>query len=115
MAISDLERYCCGDLLNAFQVQDIFCHHGGPRYLWKSGQMDNARRLAKPDRFYTPRGGDFGYRHSSYFIHGYSVISNHSLVQNNLCIGNVAHLTREVTYKLHELWASLPKDTLFLF
>ena len=28
MIISDLIRYCWGELLDAFQVQDMFCHHG---------------------------------------------------------------------------------------
>lgn len=88
MTFSDLKRYCWGELLNAFQVQDMFCHYGGPRYLWNNGQMENARRLARPDRFYTLKGGGFGYRHSSYFIYGYLVSSNHSLVQNNFCIGD---------------------------
>ena len=36
-AISDLERFTWGELLNAFQVQDKFVHQGGPRFSWNNG------------------------------------------------------------------------------
>ena len=65
-------------------------------------------------------------KHTIYFIHGYSVGSDHSPVQLEVAIGqgevqkstykwNVAHLGGDIGDKLREKWASLPKEASFLF
>ena len=87
-AISDLERFTWGELMNAFQVQDNFIHQGGPRFSWNNGQHEQARRLARLDRFYTPKQSRLKIHHTAYFIHDYSVGSDHSPVQLKICIGN---------------------------
>lgn len=65
-------------------------------------------------------------KHTIYFIHGYSVGSDHSPVQLEVAIGqgevqkstykwNVAHLGGDIGDKLRKKWASLPKEASFLF
>jgi hypothetical protein len=95
--ISDLEKLTWNGLLNGFQVQDSFTHQGGPRFSWNNGQLGKARRLARLDRFYTPKYNRLGIRCLAYFIHGYSVGSDHSLVQLKIAIGDEG--TRKSAYK----------------
>ena len=87
-AISDLERFTWGELLNAFQIQDKFVHQGKPKFSWNNGQYGQARRLARLDRFYTLSQSRLETYHTAYFIHGYSVGSDHSPVQVEISIGN---------------------------
>ena len=37
--ISNLERFTWNELLNFFQIKDIFIHQGGPRFSWNNGQV----------------------------------------------------------------------------
>lgn len=46
-AISDLEKFTWGELLNAFHVQVNFIHQGGPRFSSNNGQYGQARHLAR--------------------------------------------------------------------
>lgn len=98
----------------------------GGCFSWNNGQKGQARRLARLDRFYTPKHNQLEIKHSTYFIHGYLVGSNHLPVQIELCIGrseawksafkwNVAHLKWEIEAKLSEKCISLPKDVSFLY
>ena len=125
-AISNLEKLTWNELLNAFQVNDMFVHQGGPRFSWDNGQKGQARRLARLDIFYTPKQSRLSIQHGNYFIHGYSVGSDHSPVQIELCIGNsevrksafkwnIFYLQGEITAKLRERWEALPKDATFFF
>ena len=95
--ISGLEKLTWNDLLNTFQVNDTFIHQGGPRFSWCNGQKGNARRLARLDRVYLPTNSKIGMKHSSYFIHGYSVGSDHSPVELEVTIGQGE--VRRSTYK----------------
>lgn len=45
--------------------------------------------MARLDRFYTPIHSRFGMHHMTYYIHGYPVGSDHSLVQLELSIGSM--------------------------
>jgi hypothetical protein len=83
--------------LNGFQVQDSFTHQGGPRFSWNNGQLGKARWLARLDRFYTPKHSRLGIRCLAYFIHGYSVGSDHSPVQLEIAIGDEG--VRKSAYK----------------
>lgn len=75
-------------MLNAFQVNDKFIYQGGPKYSWTNGQKGQARRLARLDRFYTPSNSTMDIKKMAYYIHGYSVGSDHSPVQIEICIGS---------------------------
>ena len=123
-AISDLKIFTWGELLNAFQVQDKFVHQGGPRFSWNNGQHGQARRLARLNRFYTPNQSRLEIHHTAYFIHGYSVGSDHSPVQIELNIENgevrkstfkwnISHLQGEICDTLSECWNKLLGDTSF--
>ena len=123
-AISDLERLTWNGLLNAFQLHDAYIHQGDPRFSWHNGQIGRARRLARLDRFYIPTHSRIGLKHSSYFIHGYSVGSNHSPIQMEICMGeegarrssfkwNISHLKGEMVGTLRERWSSLPEESPF--
>ena len=123
-AISDLERFSWNDLLNVFQIQDTYLHQGGPRFSWNNGQKGRARRLARLDRFYTPMHSQLNITQKAYFIHGYPVGSDHSLVQVEMSIGsgelrktsfkwNVSYLKGEFAGQLREKWESLPRDATF--
>ena len=96
-AISGLEKITWNELLNTFQVKDPFVYQGGPRFSWCNGQKGKARRLARLNRFYVPSSGRVGMKISSYFIHGYSVGSDHSPVQLEVTFGQEAE--RKSTYK----------------
>jgi hypothetical protein len=52
-AISDLVRYTWNNLLSTLHINNIFIHHGGPRFSWNNGHKGQAQRLVKLDRFYT--------------------------------------------------------------
>ena len=125
-AISGLEKITWNKLLSTFQVKDSFIYQGGPRFSWCNRQKCKARRLARLDRFYLPSSGRIGMKLSRYFIHGYSVGSDHYPVQLEVTFGeeaerkstykwNVAHLKGEIGDKLQEMWASLSLDASFLF
>ena len=123
-AISDVERLTWEGLLNAFKIQDNFVHQGGPRYSWNNSQKGHARRLARLDRFYIPSQSRLKIHHTSYFIHGHSVGSDHSPVQIEIGIGdgelrkstykwNVDHLKDEACELLKECWKKLPEANSF--
>ena len=124
--ISNLENFTWNELLNAFQVNDMFTYQGGPRYSWDNGQKGQARRLARLDRFYTLKLSRLSIHHGDYFIHGYSVGSDHSPIQIELRIGsgevrksafkwNIFYLQGEITGKLRERWKALPKNASFFY
>lgn len=80
--------------------------------------------MARLDRFYTPNSNRGNMRYTDYFIHGYSVGSDYSLVQIGMCIGqdnvrnspfkwNVSHLRGEVANQLRHMWATLMPETSF--
>ena len=121
---SDLERFTWGELLNAFQIQDKFVHQGGPRFSWNNGQHGQVRRFARLDRFYILSKNILEIYHTAYFIHGYSVGSDHSPVQLEISIGNgevrkstfkwnITHLHGETCDILSECWNKLPRDASF--
>ena len=83
-----------------------------------------ARRLARLDRFYTPKHSRLGIRCLAYFIHGYTVGSDHAPVQLELAIGeegtrnsaykwNLTYLDGEMSDALGLRWTSLPENTSF--
>ena len=80
-AISVLEKFTWTELLSTFQVKDLFIYQVGPASHGTTGRKRKARRLAMLDRFYLPSSSRIGMKLSSYFIHGYSVRSDHSPVQ----------------------------------
>ena len=86
-AISDLERLTWNGLLNAFQLHDTYIHQGRSKFFWHKRQKSRARRLARLDRFYTPIHIRLDMKLILYFIHGYSVGSDHSPVQMEICMG----------------------------
>ena len=66
-----------------------------------------------------------GMKQTSYYIHGYSVGSDHFPVQLEVAIGqgearksaykwNVAHLKGDIRDKLQEMWTNIPLDASFL-
>ena len=123
-AFSEVERGTWNELLNAFQIQDYFSHEGGPRFSWTNDQSCNSRRLARLDKFYTPNQSRLGFHHNAYYIHGYSVGSDHSTVQIEINIGSrdvrtskfkwkVIHLKSEISDFLSDKWAGLPTQTSF--
>ena len=123
--ISDLEKLTWNSLLNGYQLRDTFTFQGGPRFSWNNGQQGRARRLARLDRFYTPIHSRLGISHLAYFIHGYSVGSDHTPVQLEICIGedgarksafkwNLSYLTGEMSDVLGLRWTNLPEGTSFL-
>jgi endonuclease/exonuclease/phosphatase family metal-dependent hydrolase len=85
-AISDLERFTWGGLLNSLQVNDKYLHQGGLRFFWDNGQKGTRRRLARLDRIYTPTQSKLNMHIGTYFIHGYSVGSDHAPVHLELHI-----------------------------
>ena len=104
----------------------MFVHQGSPRFSWDNGQKGQAKIIARLDRFYTPKQGRLSIHHWDYFIHGYSVGSDHSPIQIELRIGskegkksafkwNMFYLKDEIIGKLGERWEELPKDTLFFY
>ena len=124
-AISDVERFTWSGLLNSFQLHDVYIHQGGPKYSWHNGQKGQARRLAQLDRFYTPTHSRLGVKHVNYFIHGYSVGSDHSPVQLEVYVGeegerkssfkwNISHLKGETTSALRDRWASISGECSFM-
>ena len=123
-AISEVERLTWNGLLNSFQLQDAFIHQRGPRFSWHNGQKGQARRLARLDRFYTPMHSRLGVKQSKYFIHGYSVGSDHSPVQLEVYVGeeggrkssfkwNISHLKGETTMALRDRWESITGENSF--
>ena len=66
----------------------MFVHQGRPRFSWDNGQNGQARKLARLDRFYTPKQSRLNIHHGEYLIYGYSVGSDHSPVQIELRIGS---------------------------
>ena len=123
-AISKVERVTWNGLLNGFQLHDTFIHQGGPRFSWNNGQVGRARRLARLDRFYTPMHSRLGVRQVDYYIHGYSVGSDHAPVQVSIQLGNnetrrsafkwnASHLKGETIDALSEKWTSQPEETFF--
>ena len=95
-----------------------------PRFSWNNGQQGMARRLARLDRFYTPKHSRLGIRCLAYFIHGYTVGSDHAPVQLELAIGeegtrnsaykwNLTYLDGEMSDALGLRWTSLPENTSF--
>ena len=125
-AISDIERLTWSGLLNSFQLHDVFIHQGGPKYSWHNGQKGQARRLARLDRFYTPTHSILGVKHTNYFIHGYSVGSDHSPVQLEVYVGeegerkssfkwNISHLKGKTTAALRDRWVNIPGECSFFF
>ena len=83
-----MERVAWTGLLNAFQIQDNFHHERGPTFSWSNGKKCASRRLARLDRFYTPNQRRLGFHHKTYYIHGYTVGSDHSPIQLEISIGN---------------------------
>ena len=73
-----MKRYTWKEFLNFLQVNDEFVHRGGPRFSWDNGQKRIRRRLARLDRFYTLTQSQLNTRIATYFIHGYSVGSDHA-------------------------------------
>ena len=80
--------------------------------------------LARLDRFYTPTHNNMDIKQTAYYIHGYSMGSDHSPVQIEICIGsgevrraafkwNVSYMEGEFATQLKEKWASLPIDASF--
>ena len=83
-------------------------------------------RLDRLDRFYLPVSSKIEMNQTSYYIHGYSVGSDHSPVQLEVVFGqgkalkstynwNVAHHKGDIGDKLQEKWTNLPLDASFLF
>lgn len=77
------------------------------------------RRPAMLDRFYTPNQSKLGFHHKSYFIHEYTVGSDHFSIQLEISIGNsevrdaafklnVSHLQGEISDVFSNKWAGLP-------
>lgn len=98
--------------LNVFQIQVFLIHEECLRFLWPNGQKCNSRRLARLDRFYTPNQSR---QHKSYYIHEYTVGSDHSLIQLEFSIENnevrdsaskwnVSHLQIEIPDFLSDKW-----------
>ena len=123
-AISEVERGTWNELLSTFQILDYFSHEEGLRFSWTNGQSGNSRRLARLYRFYTPNQSRLGFHHNAYYIHGYSVGSDHSPVQIEINIGsrdvrtstfkwNVIHLKGEISNLLSDKWTGLPIQTSF--
>ena len=123
-AISEVEKVTWNGLLNGFQLNDTFTYQGGPRFSRNNGQLGRARRLARLDRFYTPSSSRLGIKCVEYFIHGYTVGSDHAPVQIGIQVGNnttrgtgfkwnISHLKGEVTEALEEKWTSLPEGASF--
>ena len=123
--ISDLERYTWKEFLNSLQVSDIFFQQGRPRFSWDNGQKGVRRRLTRLDRFYTPSQSQLNTRIATYFIHGYSISLDHTLMHLELYIRsgeerkttfkwNMAHLKRELRGRLEERWNGMPEDTNFV-
>ena len=92
---------------------------------WHNGQKCHTCRLARLERFYTPTQSRLGVKHTTYFIHEYSVGSDHSPVQMEVYVGeegarkfafkwNITHLKGETTKALRDRWSSLPGGS-FLF
>lgn len=82
--------------------------------------------MARLDRFYTPLHSRLGIHQRTYFIHGYPVGSNHSLVQIEISIGsgeerkmlfkwNVSCFPREIIDMLKEQWNRCPRDASFFY
>lgn len=76
------------------------------------------------DRLYTPAYNILELNQKAYFIHGYSVGSDHSSVQVEVSIGsgevrktackwNVTYLKEEFADKLKENWDNLPTKAFF--
>ena len=84
-------------LLNALQVRDTFTFQRGPSFSWNNGQKGQAKRLARLDRFYTPANSKLEINQKAYFIHRYSVGSDHSLRQVDVSIGSSE--VRKATFK----------------
>lgn len=112
-AISDIERLTWNGLLNAFQLHDTYIYQGGPKFLWNNGQKGRAHRLARLDRFYIPSQSRLGIKHTTYFIHGYAVGSDHSPIQMEIHMGedgarrstfkwNISHLKGETLEALRD-------------
>ena len=95
--ISDIEKLTWNGLFNGFQVLNTFTYQGGPRFSWNNGQYGMTRQLARLDRIYTPSHSRLGIRCLAYFIHGYTVGSDHAPVQLELAIGEEG--TRKSAYK----------------
>ena len=95
--ICDLEKLTWNGLFNGFLILDTFTFQGRPRFSWNNGQLGRARRLARLNRFYTPKQSRLSINHLAYFIHGYSVGSDHVLVQLEICIGKES--VRKSAYK----------------
>jgi hypothetical protein len=87
-AISDLERFTWGELLNFLQIKNNYLHQGGPRFSWDNGQKGTRRWLARLYRIYTPTQSKINMHVGTYFIHGYTVGSNHAPVHLDLHIGS---------------------------
>ena len=110
-AISGMERGTWQTLLNSLQVNDPFIYQGGPRYSWDNGQKGEKKRLARLDRYYLPTHSRLNIHLEAYYIHGYAVGLDHSLVHLELHIGrserrnttfkwNVSYLKDEIIDKL---------------
>jgi len=95
--ISDFEKLTWNILLNGFQILNIFTYQGGPHFLWNNGQEGKARQLARLDRFYTSKYSRLGIRCLAYFIHGYTIGSDHTPVQLEIDIGEEG--VRKSAYK----------------
>ena len=122
--INAVEKMTWSGLLNGFQLHDSFIYQGGPRLSWNNGQSARARRLARLDRFHTPSSSRLGIKNVEYFIHGYTVGSDHAPVQFGIQVGNnatrgtafkwnISHLKGEITEALEEKWTSLPEGASF--
>ena len=95
--ISDLEKLTWNGLFDGFQVLDTFTYQCGPRFSWNIGQQGLARRVACLDNFYTPKHSRLGLRCLTYFIHGYTVGTDHTPVQLEIAIGEEG--ARKSAYK----------------
>ena len=124
--ISSLELFTWKELLHFLQVSDNFIHQGGPNFSWDNGQKGINRRLARLDRIYTPVQSKLNIFQANYFIHGYSVGSDHSPVHLVLHIGSgerrkaafkwtVFYLQGDIMDKLEVRWEAIPKDATFFF
>lgn len=107
-------------------MQDSFIYQGGPRFSWDNGQKGSAQRLARPDWFYTSKDHGLDFKLKDYYIHGYSVGSDHSPVQIEINIGkerikrttfkwNTSHLSEDFIYELRTRWDRLSDDASFFF
>ena len=101
-------------------MSDKYIHHGGPRFSWDNGQKGVDRRLARLDRLYTLDQSKLNIQIGTYYIHGYSVGSDHSLVHLELHIGsgeckksafkwNISHLKGDILAKMEEKWNGMPE------